>query len=97
MTTHVVKSWRQFFRAIVNGTKKHDLRDMADRNYKVGDTIILREYDQFEGRYTGMCQRVKITFITSEDTPCAFSSAVLQRGYAILSLELEGPPYEEYI
>jgi ASC-1-like (ASCH) protein len=86
MTTHQMKSWTQFFQAIKNGTKKHDLRRM-DRDFKVGDMIILHEYDQFKGEYTGEQLDVKITFITSEDTPCAYSSAVLERGYCILSLE----------
>lgn len=40
MNTHTVKSWVHFFDAIESGNKKHDLRK-NDRNYKVGDTLIL--------------------------------------------------------
>jgi hypothetical protein len=85
--THHVKSWTQFFQAIKLGTKKHDLRDLKDRNYQVGDILCLQEYDQFAGKYTGQEFPVMITYITSNRTPCAFSSSALENGYAILSLE----------
>ena len=83
-----LKSWMQFYDAIVAGEKKHDLRDTKDRNFKVGQVLLLKRYDQFRGVYTGESQKVRVTFITSRDIPCAFSSAVLDRDYAILSLEL---------
>lgn len=90
MAHHILKSWPSFFAAIVDGSKKHDLRDDSDRNFKTGDTILLREYCPFGGGYSGRCQLVKITYITSRDIPCAFSSAVLPRNYVILSFELLG-------
>ena len=90
---HVVKSWCPFFQAIISGQKRHDLRDMKDRHYKVGDIIQLQEYDFATGEYTGMNQYVRVTFITSRETPCAFSSAVLDKDYAILSLELIAGPW----
>lgn len=85
---HELKSWAHFFDAIKSGKKKHDLRDLADRDYRVSDVLKLRRYDNINGRYTGEELYARITYITSEVTPCAFSSAVLKRGYAILSLEL---------
>ncbi len=85
--THHVKSWSQFFYPIKHGLKKHDLRK-NDRNYAVGDILVLEEYDMQGGRYTGESVRAQITFITNSQFPCAFSSAVLDKGYAILSLEL---------
>jgi hypothetical protein len=87
MTTHKVKSWVPFFQAFKRGEKKHDMRDMIDRVYKVGDDLILEEYDPFKGEYTGDTLRMKITYITSRETPCAFSSSALDRDYCILSLE----------
>lgn len=83
---HELKSWPHFFQAIWDDVKRHDLRDMRDRKFKVGDTLLLREYDPNAGSYTGrQCIR-EVSFITSEDTPCALSSAVLGRGFCILSL-----------
>jgi hypothetical protein len=85
--THYVKSWPQFFSLMVEGVKKHDMRNMKDRNYKVGDTLVLKEYDPFKGVYTGRAAFFKITYITSNATPCALSSAMLDHDACILSLE----------
>ena len=85
---HNVKSWTHFFQAIRRGDKLHDMRDLKDRDYKVGDILNLQEYDPFMGRYTGEECRVLVTYITSAQTPCAFSSAALAPGFAILSLRL---------
>lgn len=87
-TTHYVKSWMHLFDAIERGFKRHDIRDMRDRDYKVGDTLVLQRFDQINGRYTGAVLVTRITYITGRDTPCAFSSAVLDRNFAILSLEI---------
>lgn len=87
MTIHEVKSWPWFFEAIVSGAKKHDIRG-PDRDYKVGDELHLKEFDPRTGQYTGNSARAEITYITNNFTPCALSSAVLQNGYSILSLEL---------
>jgi hypothetical protein len=84
---HEVKSWTAFFQAFKTGAKKHDMRDMIDRDYQVGDVLVLHEYDPFKGEYTGEKLAMRITYITSRDTPCAFSSAALDRNYCILSLD----------
>lgn len=85
MTTHEVKSWSHFFDAIAEGKKRHDLRK-NDRDYKIGDTMRLRRYDNINGGYTGETLDAEITYITSNKVPCAFSSAVLPNDYCILSL-----------
>ena len=90
MKTHVVKSWCYLFEALTSGRKKHDIRDMRERDYKIGDHLVLNEFDNTRGEYTGRQQLAKITYITDKQTPCAFSSAVLDRNFAILSLELIG-------
>ena len=88
MATYDVKSWMHFFQAIKRGDKLHDMRDLRDRKYRVGDFLRLQEYDPFNGEYTGDTCTVQITYITSSDTPCAFSSSALAPGYCILSLKL---------
>lgn len=85
MTTHRVKSWKPFFDAIRKGDKLHDLR-VNDRDYKVGDMLVLECYEPFTGNYTGETHVVEVSFITSNQFPCAFSSAVLPKDYVILSL-----------
>lgn len=88
MSKYTVKSWSNFFQAIKAGKKLHDLRDLKDRDYRVGDILTLREYDQFAGTYTGDQLDVEVTYITSNRTPCAFSSSALDSDYAILSIKL---------
>jgi len=84
---HICKSWSHFFQAIKAGDKKHDLRFDGDRGFSVGDEVLLREYDNINGVYTGEECLTKVTYLTSREVPCAFSSAVLDRDYVILSLE----------
>lgn len=88
MTQHVVKSWAHFFDAIKAGKKLHDLRKL-DRDYKVGDTLVLQRYDNINGEYTGEEVEVEITYITSSKVPCAFSSSALDKDYGIFSLRLK--------
>lgn len=87
IATHNVKSWPKYFQPILDGIKKHDMRNMKDREYKVGDILNLQEYDPFEGKYTGREAKFRITYITSRATPCALSSAMLDDNGCILSLE----------
>lgn len=82
-----LKSWPHFFQAIKAGDKKHDLRDARDKQYHVGQELKLREYDPWKGEYTGEFLYATVSFITSETTPCALSSAVLAHGFVILSLD----------
>lgn len=87
---HSMKSWTHLYQAIASGQKTHDLRK-NDREYVIGDIIELKEFDFVKGEYTGDTCLVEITYITSSETPCAFSSSVLENGYSILSVKLVGP------
>lgn len=82
-----LKSWPVFFQAIADGIKKHDVRDKTEHNFKVDDVICLLEYDPFKAAYTGRSIKVQITYITSNDSPCAFSSGGLDKKLCILSYE----------
>jgi hypothetical protein len=87
MAEYKVKSWTHFFEAIVDGKKLHDMRDLKDRDYRVGDTLIMQDYDPVKGSYSGRECPVEITYITSNETPCAFSSGALHKDYCILSIK----------
>lgn len=84
---HRVKSWSYLFQAAKQGIKTHDVRDMRDRDYKVGDTLVLCEFDQATGTYTGEELECESTYIANRQVPCAFSSAVLDRDFGILSIK----------
>lgn len=86
MARHYKKSWTHFFQAIKAGQKLHDVRE--DEGFQIGDVIVLQEYDNINGRYTGEEIEVEVSYITNRTVPCAFSSAVLQPGYCILSLKV---------
>jgi hypothetical protein len=87
MAVHDVRSWSHLFQEMQAGRKKHDLRK-NDRDYKVGDLLMLHEYDNINGRYTGRKLALNITYITGRTAvPCAVSSAVLDNDYVILSVE----------
>lgn len=86
MTTHTVKSWTYLFDAFMRGEKSHDIRVM-DRDFKVGDELVLQRYDWGRSEYTGEETRAVVTYITSgQHEACAFSGAVLHPKYCILSI-----------
>lgn len=87
--THTVKSWPHLFEATLSGHKKHDMRRVADRDYRVNDILRMREYDPDTMAYTGRELNAKITYITSTEMPCALSGDGLSDGYCILSIELQ--------
>ena len=65
MTEHDIKVWLEYYEDIENGSKKFELR-CNDRNYKVGDILRLREYNQFENYYTGRKTTKKVGYILSD-------------------------------
>lgn len=84
--THHLKCWPQFFNEIVAGRKKHDLRRADDRNFRVGDVLVLEEYDPQSNDFTGRTLTVEVTYITSTDLPCALSKDALHPNFCILSI-----------
>jgi hypothetical protein len=83
---HNVKSWPAFYNAILAGDKKHEVRRIDDREFQVGDLLLLQEFDPTTNRYTGREQTVEITYITSASLPCALSENALHPDFAILSI-----------
>jgi len=83
-----LKSWPEFFTEIFEGRKKHDMRKCDDRDFKVGDILLLQEYDGDSKIYTGREVEVEVTYITSEKTPCAWSPTALKQDFCILSIKL---------
>jgi hypothetical protein len=83
---HELKCWPVFFDAIAAGRKRHDLRRISDRDFRVGDRMRLREFDPKAERYTGREQIVEITYLTSAEQPCALSRGALHNDFCVLSI-----------
>lgn len=58
---HQLKILPQYFQAVAIGDKSFEIRK-NDRDYKVGDNIVLKEYEK--GHFTGRNILVTITYIT---------------------------------
>lgn len=52
MKRHELKCWPEYFQAIVNGTKKFEVRK-DDREFNVGDILRLMEWSPESQKYTG--------------------------------------------
>lgn len=81
--THALKTWPDYYAAIVKGEKTFDLRK-EDRPFKVGDTVLLQEFNHKEGSFTGAETSMKISYIL-KDVP----KFGLKNGFCILGLQDE--------
>jgi len=63
MATHELKTWPEPFNAVWRGVKPYELREQ-DRDFRVGDTLILREWERFGHFYTGREIEAPITYMT---------------------------------
>lgn len=60
--THELKITPEYFKDVMLGLKKFEMR-FNDRNYQVGDTLILNEFNPNTGRYTGEQVTRKVDYI----------------------------------
>lgn len=60
--THALKTWPEFYKDVDKGSKTFEVRK-ADRPFKVGEALLLQEWDNVNNCYTGKeCLR-EITYI----------------------------------
>lgn len=59
---HTLKSHRKPFQDLWDGLRTFDVRS-NDRNYEVGDSIMLQEYDGDKHEYTDRIIGAKITYM----------------------------------
>lgn len=83
MSVHRLKTWREPFLAIRMGLKPFEYRSEDDRRFEVGDLLLLEEWDEDHGLYTGnACHRL-VTFVLRD----AFG---VPPGFAVLGLNVIG-------
>jgi hypothetical protein len=69
---------------VAEGRKRFEVRK-DDRTFEVGDTLVLREWDDIATeRYTGRQVRVQVTYLMPG------GQFGVMHGYVVLGVELEG-------
>jgi hypothetical protein len=63
MSQHTLKTWPAYFDAILDGRKTYEIR-VNDRDYKVGDILLLQEWNPIASRHTEREIRVLVTYMT---------------------------------
>jgi hypothetical protein len=61
---HDLKCWPIYFQMVDDLMKQFEIREVRDRAFSVGDTLLLREWDPATERYTGRRCRRLVTYIT---------------------------------
>lgn len=82
MAAHDLKILPEYFEAVLSGVKTFEIR-FNDRNYAVGDILVLREFDSYSGQYTGRKVRKTISFLLDD-------FRFLKNGYVCLALSNSG-------
>lgn len=59
--THELKTWSEYFNAIRGGQKTFEIRN-DDRGFKVGDLLVLKEYDPQSDAFTGQVEHRIVTY-----------------------------------
>ena len=70
MTRHELKTWPKYFAAVRSGQKRFEIR-RNDRDFKVGDILVLREFDPEDDAYTGQAEERHRARPGLETTPAA--------------------------
>lgn len=63
MSHHDLKIWSVYFDKVKQGKKKAEVRK-ADRDYQLGDTVLLKEFLPNLNKFTGETQLVRIIDIS---------------------------------
>ena len=74
MKTHELKLHKRYYNAALCGAKPFEVR-FNDRNYEVGDRLVLREFH--DGEYTGNVMIKDVTYVLDD---CLY----LKEGYVVL-------------
>ncbi|PZR37211.1 ASCH/PUA domain-containing protein [Caulobacter segnis] len=63
---HELKCWPAYFAAVREGLKTFEIR-RNDRDFQVGDLIVLREYSPGTDTFSGQTETRQITYLLSEE------------------------------
>ena len=77
---HELKTLPGYFLALIGDRKTFEVRK-KDRDYKVGDVLILKEWNKDKG-YTGYATKRKISYILDNPDYC-------KEGFVILGIKVD--------
>lgn len=82
MMEHEIKCWTEKFARVQSGQKRFEIRK-NDRDYQVGDILVIREFNQPRGEYCDYSApiRAKVVYIDSFEQ---------KDGYVVLGIQMEG-------
>ncbi len=81
------KTWMPYFQEIMDGKKTFDAR-LANFDCRVGDILVLEEYDQKKKEYTGRVIEKEVTFILNTKTQKFWKQSEIQKqGLLIFSFK----------
>jgi hypothetical protein len=103
MTEHDLKTWPEYFQAIVEGKKPFEYR-LNDRDYQVGDVLHLREFVpptdpenlQDVAYYTGRTLKRTVTYILDDKLGPTMKAGFVVMGLGDLS-DLASAPASEWL
>jgi hypothetical protein len=76
---HELRSWPPFFRAVVDGLKRFEIRkDDRDPRFQVGDCLVLCEWEPKTETYSGEQFAVRVTYLSASFAP---------EGHVVMSIE----------
>lgn len=81
------KIWPEYFEKILSGEKNFELR-LADWQCRVGDILVLREWDRQTKNYTGRQIEKQVGYVLKTKECDIFQEAdVLKYGYQIIGFK----------
>ncbi len=81
---HQLKTWPKYFEAVRRGTKLFEIRE-ADRDFRIGDILLLMEWDPHTADYTGQ------SFTTGPIVYIALGEPFLPQATCVLGLSAPTP------
>lgn len=63
MKTHELKTWPVYFNAMWDGRKTFEIR-LNDRDFQVGDQLVLREFNPSDNTYSGRTMLRTVRYIS---------------------------------
>lgn len=71
MSEHDLKCWPEYYAEVDAGRKTFEIRK-DDRGFRVGDVLLLREYEPQSKTYTGRSCRRVVTYVTNFGQPSGY-------------------------